>query len=279
MRGRDTARGSSPTNRRQVSGIETINGVSRCTVAREVPMKRRPAPRIPAGAVRSSRIADLAVAVAVAVAAVPMTVLSGPVLASDCTKTSVGKTPLNDLGTGTYQGRQGGLYPGGSNVRPSAHDSDLDRVGRVQLLSAAGTPDAATGKIAFISIGMSNTTAEFSAFVPKANSDPQKNSRVVVVDCAEGGQASSDIADPSAPYWSFVDQKLAAAGVTPAQVQEIWLKEARRGSTEAFPTDATLLEDDLRTIVQIIESRYPNTRSVYVSSRIDAGYATTTLNP
>lgn len=216
---------------------------------------------------------------AAATAAAAIVAALGPVAASDCTKTSVQRTPLNDLGTGTYQGEQGGLYPAGSNLRPAFHDRDLDRVARVQLLDAAGNPDAASGKIAFISIGMSNTTQEFSAFVPKANADPQKNSRVVVVDCAQGGQASSDIANPSAPYWSLVDSRLATAGVTPAQVQVVWLKEARRQPTEAFPSDARLLEDDLRTIVQIIKSRYPNTRSVYLSSRIYAGYATSTLNP
>src|SRR5437870_2715489 len=74
----------------------------------------------------------------------------GSAFASDCTRTSVGRTPLNDLGAGTYQGQQGGLYPGGSNLRPAAHDADLGRVGRVELLNAAGDPDAANGKIVFI---------------------------------------------------------------------------------------------------------------------------------
>ncbi|PYQ10459.1 MAG: hypothetical protein DMH00_11210, partial [Acidobacteria bacterium] len=46
-----------------------------------------------------------------------------------------------------------------------------------------------------------------------------------------------------------------------------------------FPTDAQILRDELRSIVQIIKSRYPNTRSVYLSSRTYAGYATSTLNP
>src|SRR5262245_13098750 len=183
-----------------------------------------------------SAVARLAATMAAAI----VTAL-GPAAGSDCTKTSVQKTPLNDLGAGTYQGEQGGLYASGSNVRPAFHDRDLDRVGRVQLLDTAGNPDAVGGKIAFISIGMSNTTQEFSAFVPKANAEPQKNARAVVIDCAQGGQASSDIANPSAPYWSLVDSRLAAAGVTPAQVQVVWLKEARRQPTEAFPTDARLL--------------------------------------
>lgn len=43
--------------------------------------------------------------------------------ASDCTRQSVGFIPLPELGAGLYQGMPGGLYPGGSNRRPAAHDA------------------------------------------------------------------------------------------------------------------------------------------------------------
>jgi len=205
--------------------------------------------------------------------------LATPLPAADCTGTSVGFVPLNDLGGGTYQGFPGGLYPGGSSARPLSHDQALDRVGRVMLLNSLGLPDAAAGKIVLVSIGMSNTTQEFSTFIPLANADPLKNSQVVLVDGAQGGQDAAAISNPNAAYWSFVDQRLVAAGVTPQQLEVVWLKEARAGPTEAFPSDATILRDQLRAIVQIIKSRYPNTRSVYLSSRTYAGYATTNLNP
>jgi hypothetical protein len=203
----------------------------------------------------------------------------GSLPAADCTGTSVGFLPLNDLGAGTYQGFEGGLYPGGSNARPASHQQDLDRVGRVMLLDPQGLPDAANGKIVLMSVGMSNTTQEFSTFKPLADADPVKNSRLVIVDAAEGGQDATIISNPGALYWTHVDQKLANAGVTPLQVEAVWLKEARVGPTEAFPLDAQILRDELRSIVQIIKSRYPNTRSVYLSSRTYAGYASSTLNP
>jgi len=203
----------------------------------------------------------------------------GYLVASNCNGTSVGKTPINDLGPGTYQGQQGGLYTGGSNARPASHDRDLDRTGRVMLLDSQGFPDAVNGKIVLMSVGMSNTTQEFSAFKPKADTDPQKNTRVVVVDAAEGGQDAVAISNPDALYWTHVDQRLSAAGVTPAQVEVVWLKEARANPTEAFPNDANLLRDNLRAIVQIIKARYASTRSVYITSRIYAGYASSALNP
>src|SRR5262245_50395118 len=62
-----------------------------------------------------------------------------------CANPFVDRTPLTDLGTGTYNGYQGGLYPGGTNERPASHDRDLDRTGRLLLLDAAGNPDALNG--------------------------------------------------------------------------------------------------------------------------------------
>jgi hypothetical protein len=199
--------------------------------------------------------------------------------ASNCAGTSVGFVPLEDMGVILYQGFDGGLYPDGSNFRPAAHDQSLDRLGRVLLLDAQGHPDPLNGKIVLVSVGMSNTTQEFSAFKPLADADPAKNSRLLIVDAAQGGQDAAAISNPSAPYWTGVDQKLAGAGVTPLQVEAVWLKEARAQPAEAFPLDAQILRDQLRAIVQIIKSRYPNTRSVYLSSRTYAGYASSTLNP
>ncbi len=93
--------------------------------------------------------------------------------AADCAKTSVGFVPLTDLGAGLYQGKQGGLYPGGSNVRPATHESaGLARA--VQPLSAQGQPSA-DGKIVLVSIGLSNTTQEFSTFKPLADKEADAN--------------------------------------------------------------------------------------------------------
>jgi hypothetical protein len=199
----------------------------------------------------------------------------------DCTRTSVGFIPLVDLGTGTYQGFEGGLYPGGAVERPPSHDVAADSFARVALLDASGVPDPLSGRIVLLTVGMSNTNLESQAFIPLADGDPARNQSVVIVNGAQGGWDASRVADPSqnATYWSTVDSRLAAAGVTPLQVEAVWLKEAEARPTQAFPQDAQILESDLETIVQIIKSRYPNTRQVYASSRIYAGYATTDLNP
>ena len=199
----------------------------------------------------------------------------------NCAGTSTGRIPLIELGKGLYQGIEGGLYPGGVNARPTGHDDDADRTARLMLLDAAGQADAVNGRIVLLTIGMSNTTQESQAFIPLAKADPQFNRAVVLVDGAQGGWSADRLADPTqnATYWSTVETRLAAASVTDAQVQALWLKEADARPTLSFPDDAAKLQREIESIINDIKGRFPNARQLYLSSRIYAGYATTNLNP
>ena len=62
-------------------------------------------------------------------------------------------------------------------------------------------------------------------------------------------------------------------------MQVAWLKEAIAGENRAFPADAIGLRDALRDIVGIMQTRYPNIRIIYLTSRIYGGYASSTLSP
>jgi len=196
-----------------------------------------------------------------------------PAEAANCKITTVGFTPLNDLGTGTYQGEEGGLYPGGANERPAAHDA----AGRA--LAEAITPIGE--RIVLISIGMSNTTQEFSRFVPLAMNLPGRNPPLLVVDCAAGGQHAAIAADPNSPYWNTVRQRLAQAGVDSTQVRAAWVKEAIPGPNLPFPDDALELKGYFRAIAMNLADKFPNLKLAYYSSRIYAGYAqgVSPLNP
>lgn len=200
--------------------------------------------------------------------------------AADCTRSSVGFVPLNDLGAGTYQGMTGGLYPGGSNVRPGGHTDLGTTLAQMAVpRNAAGLPDPVGGKLVFLSIGMSNTRNESNALASRIAADPVRDSRVVFVNGAQGGMDAEKTKTITSPYWSYVDQQVAAAGATALQVQAVWLKQAIAGINKAFPADALQLQADLRAIVQILRQKFPNLNLVYLSSRIYAGYATTSLNP
>ncbi len=202
-----------------------------------------------------------------------------PVRASNCNGTQTGLIPLTTVGAGSYLGYQGGLYPGGSNARPFAHDASGTAIANaIAPVDTFGNADP-NGRIVLISIGMSNTTQEFSTFAPMANADPMRNPRVQVINCAQGGQSAAVIKDPNAPYWSSVNARLRAAGSAPLQAQVAWIKEADAGPTSGFPVATLTLVRELGTIVRVLHDKLPNIRIAYLSSRIYAGYATTSLNP
>ena len=202
----------------------------------------------------------------------------GSTSAADCAKTSVPFTPLTDLKAGKYQGFQGGLYPGGKNAPSKAYlKKGLAYAKLVKPRNASGKP-AAGGKVVLLSIGMSNTTQEFSEFM-RATATAKTDPHLAIVDGAQGGQDADIVSDPGSNFWQVLNRRLSAAGVSRAQVQAVWLKEALARPTETFPADAKRLQADLHAIVKLLGSRFPNLRLVYVSSRTYGGYATSALNP
>ncbi len=197
---------------------------------------------------------------------------------SDCSRTSVGFTPLTDPDPPVYKGQPLGLYPEG-NVRPAAHEKlGLSLAAQVIPRNAAGQADP-NGKVVFLSVGMSNTTQEFTAFLALAKADPLRNPRVQAVDGAIGGKTAALIAGQPDQYWPEVDRRIEAAQVSAAQVQVVWLKEADAGPTLPFPEHAQALQSEIQTVIGQARARFPNLKLVYLSSRIYAGYATSSLNP
>jgi hypothetical protein len=227
---------------------------------------------------RRSRFHAAAIFVGLAAAAL---LSAGPARAvALCDSTSKGWLPLTELGLGTYKGELGGLYPGGTNAMPDSHlAAGLALAGSISPLDTLGVPNAANGRIVLLSIGMSNCTQEYSTFIPLAISSGLKNPRVQLVDGAQGGQTAAVFADPNAPAWDVVTQRLRNAGARAPQVQAIWLKEANAGPTQAFPLHAQILRDDLRAVVRNLQDKFPNAKLCYMSSRTYGGYASTALNP
>lgn len=215
--------------------------------------------------------------------------------------------PLDEL-TGQYKGEDGGLYGGGRNAPPAVHMAAYEKESaQIQPLDADGKPSP-KGKIVVLSIGMSNTTMEYSHFVTAANADPDKSPSVVVVDGAKGGRTGAawsldgldllpageaerlakmmDAAGRSGnrgsgDTWSGVVERLKTNGVTTQQIQVLWIKEAEITPAKfgEFPNHARTLQANVVDILNIAKQKYPNLRVAYLSSRIFAGYATTELNP
>jgi len=201
-------------------------------------------------------------------------------------KETTGLVPVTEMGEGQYKGQTGGLYGGGQNTPPESHlKAAQEQTSLIQPLDANGV-SSETGKIVLISLGMSNTTQEFSVFKKLADADPNKLPHLVIVDCAQGGQAARQWAYPGGNSnrpspWVVMDQRLEKARVEPNQVQVVWMKQADISPAQygAFPAHAQVLRDNMRLILHMLKTRFPNLRVAYLSSRIYAGYATTALNP
>jgi hypothetical protein len=205
--------------------------------------------------------------------------LAGTTNGATCANTSVGTTALTDLGLGTYKGFQGGLYPDGWSVMPKAYqDIGVAEASKVQPLAANGVPDP-RGKIVLLSIGMSNAKLEFASLIQASVAAGTTKPNVTLVDGAQSGFDADEITVRTSTYWSALLQILASQRVTADQVQVVWLKEAIGHENRPFPLDATSLQADLRAIIGILDSLFPNLRLVYLASRTYAGYATTTLSP
>ncbi len=205
-----------------------------------------------------------------------------------------GRIALTDLGTRTYRGFPGGLYPNGSNQLPAQHASmGLTQARLIVPRNTSGASDP-NGKYVLLSIGMSNTTQEFCAaagtqcspwtFSGLAASDPTVNHTTLrIMNGARGGQVAENWANPNDDnYRRIRDEVLAPAGLGEAQVQIVWLKVARSQPASALPNanaDAYVLQDLMGKTVRVLKARYPNLRQVLISSRIYAGFASTALNP
>ena len=199
--------------------------------------------------------------------------------------------PLVDLGPGqTYHGQEGGLYPGGSNVRPAAHDAAGQKIARsIVPLAADGSPDPVNGKIVIIPVSVSNGYGAWhrgdeadasTTFMARANANPGKNPKLSIAYGFEyqlpGGNGGTGEPGPNSVFYRTLDHALKEQGVTPRQVQIIWLSMPVSGRSwgtnlppeaRTFPADARRSKQAWKEIVHAIHIRYPNVKLIYSSTK------------
>jgi hypothetical protein len=183
--------------------------------------------------------------------------------------------PLTELGTAEYirmdglnTGFSGGLYPDGSNQRPPAHEIAGRNIARTIVpLNGSGSPDPENGKIVMLSIGMSNTNAEYDTFSKNVEEDSQLHPRLLLINGALGGQTSDKWIDPNAISWQELSNTLERYQVSAQQVQVAWIKETQTRGGD-FPAKAQALQADLEQILKNLKAAYPNVKIAYFSSRI-----------
>ena len=167
---------------------------------------------------------------------------------------TAGQTPLCDTAPGL--------------LRPAGHLRAGVEIARGLVpLNAEGQPDPAAGKIVLIAIGMSNTSYMFEgtgglgnaevAFMPRVKRDPSINPQLLLVNGAQPMMVTKQWRDPKDPVWTVADQRLAAAGATPRQVQVAWVKSSGAETDQA----------GFEAITRNIKARYPNCKLAYWSCR------------
>lgn len=206
---------------------------------------------------------------------------TGSVLSQNCSNTSTGFPPINDLAQNFFRNFQGGLYPDGSNQRPLYHDGNGITIGKgIVPLDTSGNINYNTGKVVLLSVGMSNCNQEFGEFKTQLTGATYLNPKLVLINGAQGSQTIDKIINPNAEFWSRIEQMLANAGLTTKQVQVVWFKEAEAGPRDTtFPGYPLSLKNKFKTAMGIMKDKYVNLKLCYNASRIYAGYSISTLNP
>lgn len=201
-------------------------------------------------------------------------------LSWDVPNTSTEMQAITDLGTGFYQGEEGGLYPNGANTRPTAIDSyGVGLANAIQPLSSTGQPDP-TGKYVLLAVGESTAQNEFNRFLPIANADPDKNPNLVIVNGAQGGATPNEFVISGTYYWSTIlNNYLPQNGVTPDQVVAIWIEDTDSIKTGSFPGDMTNMQAEYETLAQDVLTNFPNVKLMYWSSRVYGGYSNGLVDP
>jgi hypothetical protein len=181
----------------------------------------------------------------------------------DATGTTTPLVPITDLGTGFYGQYQGGLYANGSNVDdPTHHAYGVSMAESVLPLDSNGNPNP-NGKYVLLTIGHSNTQDVSAEFVTLASSDPAKNPNLIVVNGATGSSSADELQDPSSYFWTLMTNNyLPNAGVSPQQVEIVWLNDVDVSHPPSIPALQSMVE----TIARNLLSKFPNTKILYLSS-------------
>ena len=189
--------------------------------------------------------------------------------------TGVPEVDLPDLGTGSYMGTEGGLYPGGSNVRPAQHEADgLALADGIVPLDANGNPDP-NGKYVLLSIGVSITRTMFTQYQLTEQADPRLNPNLVIVNGAIDGTDSPNYANLSDGSWqTILNFYLPYQNVTANQVVAVWMMDPRSQPSGTYPADMAQQENDMIAALQNMQIYFPNLKLAYLESMHYGGYAT-----
>ena len=192
----------------------------------------------------------------------------------DVAGTTTPMVDLPDLGTGTYFGTEGGLYPGGTNVEPAQHFTDgLSFAEGLTPLDTNGNPNP-NGQMVLLGLGISTLLDEMITFTPIANGDPEKNPPLLVINGGEAQADAGDFANSASPYWTtLLNNIIPNAGASPNQVVAVLFEDIDASPTGTYPGDNVKLQGELESIAQNIHTFLPNVKLLFFQPRIYSGFS------
>ena len=183
--------------------------------------------------------------------------------------TTAKSIPLDDLGTGTYLGYIGGLYPGGVNAPSGDYAADLFQISSTVVSIDTFGRFSANGKIAFLSVGASIGGKNMKALIVKTKGNLITNPKLLLMNGNEGGIYASlaSIANPADPYWLHVSTVLKNNKSSFRQVQIIYLETDLGIVTNKFPDRPNAVKNSIEASAQIIKQKFPNAKVLYLLGR------------
>lgn len=185
------------------------------------------------------------------------------------------KVPITDLGVGTFYGYTGGLYPNGENLPSGQYAADLDSVSASIIPLDVNGNYASNGKIGFISIGASTCSIMMNNLRKKTKKSSLTNPLLLTANCTGGGESIQEINDTiSNAYWNVAFSKLSKNNLTAKQVEIVYMETDDSINVMTFPERPLNTKQVYTTTLQILLTKFPNLKVVYVIGR-----TTTFLGP
>ena len=177
---------------------------------------------------------------------------------------------INDLGTRTYFGIIGGLYPGGKNSPSLQYKKDLKKFSNtIKPLNGTGAIDSTSGKIVFVGLGGSTAGHMMRVLRELTIHDTATNRFLRLVNGTYGGGIASfeSIANPADVYWDTVFNALAATRSTPDQVEILYVESEDSSQVVGFPARPYIVKNDIEAAMRTCKTKFRNLRLVYFLGR------------
>ena len=184
------------------------------------------------------------------------------------------KIPLTEMGSRTYLGFTGGLYPGGANTPSGQYAIDLQSFASSVVPLDTFGKRSSKGIIGFITIGGSTGSILISALKRITKDNPATNPKLKLASGSDTAANIDEINDTiNSKYWPHSQAKLLKNGVHPQQVEVVYMETDDSSENLNFPFRPRELKDKFEECLRILKVKFPNIKLVYFLSR------TTTFPP